>query len=88
MDGRSDRGAAGGCGSVREDLGANVIGALEPEENEQIGAHLAICPGCRAEHDELAKVARLLSELLPVTRVDRHPGWPSRAPSSRKPPQP
>ena len=60
MDGTRGRGTAR-CGSVQEDLGAYVLGALEPEENERTIAHLAVCSACRAEHDELAEVVALLA---------------------------
>ncbi|UQA91141.1 cupin domain-containing protein [Streptomyces halobius] len=81
MDGTSDSGAAGRCGTAREALGAYAIGALEPEEYGPISCHLVACPACRAELAELAKVAELLSALRPVTRVDRHTG--AGEPSSR-----
>lgn len=78
MDGTHDWGTNGCYECVREDLGAYALGALEPWENERISAHLAVCSDCRAEHDELAKVAALFFELLPVVLADRHPGGPRR----------
>jgi hypothetical protein len=45
---------------VREELGAYVLGALEPEERETVAAHLAECPSCAAEHARLAGLPELL----------------------------
>lgn len=90
MDGTPDQGEAGHCGTVREALGAYAIGALEPEESGPINAHLAVCPVCRAEYDELAKVAALLSALRPAARhagtAIPHPSAPVRAQSSKERP--
>ncbi len=55
-----------GCDEIRESLGAYVIGALEPEEEPPIRAHLAHCPACRSERDDLADVVRLLRRVLPM----------------------
>jgi anti-sigma factor RsiW len=38
---------------VHVDLGAFVLGALEPAEEERIRAHLAECSECAAAHAEL-----------------------------------
>ncbi|MGW9028079.1 anti-sigma factor family protein [Streptomyces sp. NPDC055722] len=51
---------AAGCTEIREWLGAYVLGALEPEEELPILAHLAHCPACRSERNDLADVVRLL----------------------------
>jgi len=48
------------CTRPREDLGAYVLRALEPEEHAAVVAHLADCPVCRAEHDRLAGLPDLL----------------------------
>jgi anti-sigma factor RsiW len=42
------------------DLGAYVLGALEPGEQERIRAHLAECPECAAAYAELEGLPRLL----------------------------
>jgi Putative zinc-finger len=47
----------------REDLGAYLLGALEPEEAERMLRHLEECPACRAEYAELAPVAGLLAKV-------------------------
>jgi anti-sigma factor RsiW len=49
------------CAQVREELGAYILEALEPAEREAVAAHLAGCPGCRAEHQRLAALPALLA---------------------------
>jgi anti-sigma factor RsiW len=49
------------CLHVREELGAYVLGALEPPEREAVALHLARCPECAAEHDRLAGLPALLT---------------------------
>jgi hypothetical protein len=50
------------------DLGAYVLGALTPDEREVIDAHLASCPTCTAEMDEMSRLPVLL-DLLPEDEV-------------------
>jgi hypothetical protein len=45
---------------VHVDLGAYVLGALEPAEEERIRAHLAECSECAAAHAELEGLPQLL----------------------------
>ena len=45
---------------VHVDLGAYVLGALEPAEEERIRAHLAECSDCAAAHAELQGLPQLL----------------------------
>jgi outer membrane lipoprotein-sorting protein len=48
------------CSQCREDFAAYQEGLLVPESQSQITAHLADCPSCRAEFDQLQSiVARL-----------------------------
>ena len=42
-----------GCVDWRGDLGAYVVGALEEDERAAMRRHLAACPGCRADYEEL-----------------------------------
>ena len=49
-----------GC-HVREELGAYVLGALEPGEHDAIAAHLRDCPECAAERDRLAALPPLIA---------------------------
>jgi anti-sigma-K factor RskA len=48
------------CDDVRRDLGAYVLGGLEPAETHAVESHLAGCAACRAEHVELAGLPALL----------------------------
>ncbi|MGK9464940.1 zf-HC2 domain-containing protein (plasmid) [Streptomyces sp. G6] len=62
-----------GCDEIREWLGAYVVGALEPDEQPPIRAHLACCHACRSERDDLADVVRLLRGALPVGTAAQSP---------------
>lgn len=48
------------CVEARESLGALVLGALEPEERAIVLEHVASCPACASEHQELASLPPLL----------------------------
>ncbi|MGC0418471.1 anti-sigma factor family protein [Embleya sp. AB8] len=52
-----------GCAVARLDLGAFVVGALDEAETARIRQHVATCPRCRAEYDELAGLPALLARL-------------------------
>jgi anti-sigma factor RsiW len=45
-----------GCARWRDDLATFVIGALEEDEQAAMRRHLATCPGCRANYEELVPV--------------------------------
>jgi anti-sigma factor RsiW len=45
-----------GCVEWRDDLAAFVIGALDREERDAVKRHLATCPPCRADYEELVPV--------------------------------
>jgi hypothetical protein len=47
-------------GHPRDDLGAYILGALDPAERDAVEAHLAECPACAAEHARLAGLPALL----------------------------
>jgi anti-sigma factor RsiW len=47
----------------REELGAYLMGALDPDEAERMRLHLEECAACRAEYAELAPVAGLLAKV-------------------------
>ena len=42
------------CDDIRPQLGAYVLGGLEPEEAAEVREHLERCPDCAREHAELA----------------------------------
>ena len=42
------------CDQIRPQLGAYVLGGLEPEEVAEVREHLERCPDCAREHAELA----------------------------------
>jgi len=48
------------CGSIRHELGAYVLDALEPSEREAVAAHLAECPVCAAEYERIAGLPAML----------------------------
>ena len=48
------------CREWRESLAVHALGQLPDEERPALEAHLEGCAACRAEHDSLAGVARLL----------------------------
>ena len=45
----------------QEELGAYLVGALEPDEADRMRRHLGECPQCRAQYAELAPVVGLLA---------------------------
>jgi anti-sigma factor RsiW len=60
------------CDDVRIDLGAYVLGALEPDERRRVDEHLRDCPPCAAEYEELWPLPGMLGrvdpdDLQPVT---------------------
>ncbi len=54
---------ASGDGHVQLQLGAYVLHALAADEEQDVAAHLAVCPSCMAEAAELAQVRRMLDRL-------------------------
>lgn len=70
------------CREWRQSLGAYALGQLPAEERAALEAHLAGCPGCRAEADSLAAVARLLP-LADAARIEAPAPRPSPALAER-----
>jgi len=48
------------CGNVQEKLGAYLDGELDPRSQAAVQAHLAACPACQAELDELQDLSLML----------------------------
>jgi anti-sigma factor RsiW len=55
-----------GCARWRDDLAAFVLGALDEDESAAMTRHLATCPACRADYQELVPIRDWL------TRTRRH----------------
>ncbi|SDE84460.1 anti-sigma factor family protein [Pseudonocardia oroxyli] len=51
--------------TIREQLGAYLLGGLTAPEETALGAHLDGCPDCRAELDDLRPVADALAGVAP-----------------------
>jgi Putative zinc-finger len=49
------------CDELRHAIGAYALGALDHDEAERVRRHIAECPLCAAEHDELAPLPDLLT---------------------------
>ena len=54
------------CPDTATDLGAYVLGALEPGDRRRVEEHLERCPACAAELAELAGLPRLLDHVDPA----------------------
>jgi hypothetical protein len=54
------------CRSVRRRLSEYLDGELPDPEGARIAAHLAVCPGCRAEADDLRRAGEALRTLSAV----------------------
>ena len=62
-----------GCDHVRPDIGAYVLGGLEPAEEAAVREHLATCSDCAAEHASLAGLPRLLALAAPMAEAGPPP---------------
>lgn len=51
------------CDEIRMSLGAHLLGALDPDEAVLVEAHLATCPECLAELDEISGLPALLGRV-------------------------
>jgi hypothetical protein len=60
------------CTEARGQLGAYLLGGLEPDETAELLAHLAVCPDCAASRARLARVV----ELIDVAGPAETPGLP------------
>lgn len=83
---RGDAPEPSSCDTVRLELGAYVLEGLDPAEVATVEAHLATCPSCSAEVEDLAELPGLLAladdtppDVPPdlrdrtVARATRHP---------------
>jgi Putative zinc-finger len=55
------------CADVRDAAAEYALDILDPEERATIARHLAHCPACQAEVDEMSSVGDRLLELVPGT---------------------
>jgi len=50
-----------GCAGWRDDLGVYLIGDLDEDGRAAMSRHLAVCPACRADYEDLLPVRDLLA---------------------------
>jgi hypothetical protein len=53
------------CAEVCHNLGAFVLGGLEPEESAEVLRHLSLCPNCQNERRELERMSQALETAPP-----------------------
>ena len=58
------------CRSHADEIGAFVLGALEPEEMDTMRRHLASCPACAAEARSLSRLPSLLDCAQAEDRIE------------------
>jgi Putative zinc-finger len=51
------------CAQWRGEIGAYIVGALDSAGRDQVTRHLAACPGCRADYDDITPVRKSLGLL-------------------------
>jgi anti-sigma-K factor RskA len=67
---------------VRTDLGAYVLGALEPVERHRVERHLADCASCRDELSRLSALPALLDRLSPEEAMAGYEELPRLLPTT------
>ena len=58
---------------VHEDIGAYVLGGLDPAAEQRVAAHIAECEECAAAHAELAGLPALLDLAVVTGATDEEP---------------
>ena len=58
---------------VHEDIGAYVLGGLDPDGEQRVAAHIAECEECAAAHAELAGLPALLDLAVVTGATDEEP---------------
>src|SRR5215469_4232684 len=58
------------CREIRQALGVDVLGAIDPAERAQVDEHLATCSECREELASLAGLPAMLRK-VPVVEAER-----------------
>jgi hypothetical protein len=58
---------------VHEDIGAYVLGGLDPSDEKRVAAHIAECSQCAAAHAELAGLPGLLDLAVVTGATDEEP---------------
>jgi anti-sigma factor RsiW len=53
------------CPGWRGDLAAYLVGALDPQACAAVRRHLAACPACQADYEDLVPVVIRLARLTP-----------------------
>jgi anti-sigma factor RsiW len=56
-----------------EELGAHALGLLDPAQSRAVEDHLAVCPACRREWEELRGMIDLLDDVPPEAFLDGPP---------------
>jgi anti-sigma factor RsiW len=56
-----------------EELGAHALGLLDPAQSRAVEEHLAGCPACRREWEELRGMVDLLDDVPPEAFLDGPP---------------
>ena len=69
------RGVGNGYGGAHdpEELGAHALGLLDAAQSRAVEQHLAGCPTCRREWEELREMVNLLDDVPPEAFLDGPP---------------
>jgi hypothetical protein len=62
---------------VHEDIGAYVLGGLDPADEKRVAAHIAECEECATAHAELAELPALLDLAVVTGATDEEPVPPA-----------